>query len=214
MARTEMIRNFLRKRWVRIFLILLVLIFLLYLFRNPILKKIGNWLASGDELQRTEAVFVLGGNSYERGIEASIVYTHFPGTPIIATGANVPLQLMAFDTVMMEAELTRMLMIKNGVPDSLSIALCSGTSTKEESDAILVYCEERGLKDITVISSSFHLRRVRWVFEDYFEEKGVTVYFHGAASKDFDPDSWWHSEEGLITVNNEIMKLAYYFFKY
>ncbi|PIZ25006.1 MAG: YdcF family protein, partial [Chloroflexi bacterium CG_4_10_14_0_8_um_filter_57_5] len=30
----------------------------------------------------------------------------------------------------------------------------------------------------------------------------------------FDESNWWQSEDGLITLNNETIKLAYYFLKY
>jgi hypothetical protein len=30
----------------------------------------------------------------------------------------------------------------------------------------------------------------------------------------FDRASWWKNESGLITLNNEYLKLVYYYFKY
>lgn len=187
---------------------------MLFLFRSPILRGVGNWLVAEDELTKTDAVFVLGGNSYERGLAAALVYQRFEGTPLVSTGANIPMQLLAFDTTMTEAELTKSLLIKKGVPEQNTIALKEGTSTREESIAIRKYCEMNHFDTITVISSTFHLRRVKWVFDDYFLEKGIEVKYHGASSKDFSPDNWWTTEEGLITVNNEMMKLCYYVFKY
>ena len=214
MATTGVILTYWKKRWVRFVLIAMALLMALFLFRHSIFRSIGNWLDAEDPLQATDAAFVLGGNSFERGLEATKVFRKFPRTQMISTGANVPLQLMAFDTVMTEAELSRMLMIREGVPDSMCFALSAGTSTKEESEAILEYCKEHSFGKITIISSSFHLRRVTWVFDDLFRENGIEVYYHGASSRDFQPDNWWNSEEGLITVNNELMKLCYYIFKY
>ncbi len=73
---------------------------------------------------------------------------------------------------------------------------------------------EKGYHNITLVSSSFHLRRMRWVFEEKFRIKGITTYFHGAVDSEFDKNNWWKNESSLITCNNEYVKLVYYLFKY
>ena len=191
-----------------------MLFLILFLFRNPILRGIGRYLVSDNPLEQTDAICVLGGNSFERGLEGAAVYAQFPGTLVIATGGNFPLQIQALDTVMTEAQLTRLVMAKRGVPDSLIVTLNSATSTMEESDEILEYCKQHQLKKITLISSTFHLRRMRWVFEDKFAEAGIEIRLHGATDKEFDSENWWKNEQGLITTNNEYIKLMYYFLKY
>jgi hypothetical protein len=40
------------------------------------------------------------------------------------------------------------------------------------------------------------------------------VLLHGAPASSFQESSWWTSEEGLIMLNNEYVKLAYYHIKY
>jgi uncharacterized SAM-binding protein YcdF (DUF218 family) len=205
-------RKYWAKGWFKVLSIFFLLIITLFVFRVSILSGIGNYLYAKDTLQKTEAIFVLGGNSYERGLEAAKVYEQFSGTPVYSTGSNIPLQLLAFDTSLTEAELTTMLVRKNGVPDSLSFPMIAGTSTREEADAICKLADEKGWSSITVISSSFHLRRVKQVFEKARGDRKFTFVFHGAPSKDFDPNTWWKHEEGLITVNNELMKMLYYFF--
>jgi uncharacterized SAM-binding protein YcdF (DUF218 family) len=205
------LRKYWAKRWFKVLSIFLMLIVTLFFLRIPILRGIGNYLYAQDTLQKTNAIFVLGGNSYERGLEAAKVYSQFVGTPVYSTGSNIPMQLLAFDTSLTEAELTTMLVRKHGVPDSLSYPLIAGTSTREEADAICKLIEENGWTSITIISSSFHLRRVKQVFEKARGDRNFSFVFHGAPSKDFDPNTWWKHEEGLITVNNELMKMLYYF---
>lgn len=203
-----------QKKWVKALVILSVLFLVLFLFRNPILRGVGSYLVSDNPLEQTDAICVLGGNSFERGLEGAAVYAQFPGTKVIATGGNFPLQIQALDTVMTEAQLTRLVMAKRGVPDSMIVTLNSATSTMEESEEILEYCKQHQLKKITLISSTFHLRRIRWVFEEKFAEAGIKIRLHGATDKEFDSENWWKNEQGLITTNNEYIKLMYYFVKY
>jgi uncharacterized SAM-binding protein YcdF (DUF218 family) len=202
------------RRWMRVLSIFCGLLFTLVFFRNQILRGIGNWLVAEDEIAETEACFVLGGNSYERGRAAVTIHGQYPSQHFVATGGNFPYQILCLDTSMFEAELTHHMMVNHGIPAAQVETLTSAHSTMEESDEILAYCLQKNLHDISVISSSFHLRRVRWVFEDKFKAAGISVHFIGAQNNEYDAGNWWHNEEGLIMANNEIVKLAYYLVKY
>jgi uncharacterized SAM-binding protein YcdF (DUF218 family) len=202
------------KRWFRWILYVFGFFLVLFLFRNPILRGIGNYLVAKDELQATDACFVLGGNSFDRGLQAVELAKIYGGQKFVATGGNYPTQIQALDTVLFEAELTKHLMVKRGVASTDIAVLTGSTSTMEESDEILSYCKQHGLKKIAVLSSSFHLRRVRKVFEKKFKKDGIEVLFFAALDKNFDANNWWKDEEGLITCNNEYIKLLYYFLKY
>jgi uncharacterized SAM-binding protein YcdF (DUF218 family) len=202
------------KRWFRFCSIFLIFIFGLFIFRNNILRGVGNWLVSEDPLQETQAAFILGGNSFERGMEAVRMAKELPQQKFVCTGGNYPLQIRALDTLMFEAELTRHLMAKNGVARERIEILTNSRSTMDESFEILKYCQDHSINKITVVSSSFHLRRVRWVFEDKFEEAGITVLFHGSDPDEYNSENWWKNEEGLIMANNELVKLLYYAIKY
>jgi uncharacterized SAM-binding protein YcdF (DUF218 family) len=105
-------------------------------------------------------------------------------------------------------------MIENGTDSTRISVLGKATSTYEESEEILAYCINNNLKEISVVSSDFHLRRMSLVFGDKFQEKGILVHFFGTETKDFKAESWWTFEEGLITTFNEYIKLVYYVFKY
>ena len=190
----------------------LFIIFILSL--NTILRGIGKWLNATDEAQQTEMCFVLGGNSYERGLAATDLFKEFPQQKFTTTGGNYPYQILCLDTTMLECELTRHFMLSQGVPAEQVDTLSSAHSTMDESNEILSWCKENNTKRITVISSAFHMRRVRMVFEDKFDEAGIRINFHGAAPIEYTELNWWQNEEGLIMTNNELVKLFYYFVKY
>jgi hypothetical protein len=105
-------------------------------------------------------------------------------------------------------------MMQCGVDSTMITAINSGTSSKEEAHLVLDYCLEKGLKKITIISGQYHLRRLRMTYEEVFEYYPIEVRFYGAIEKDFNPDTWWTSESGLIYTNNEYIKILYYWWKY
>ena len=181
---------------------------------NSIFRGIGKWLHATDAPEQTEMCFVLGGNSYERGIAATALFKQFPEQKFIATGGNYPYQILCLDTMMLESELTRHFMLNQGVPAEQVDTLSSAHSTMDESNEILTWCKSNNAKHITVISSAFHMRRVRMVFEDKFEEAGIQINFHGAAPIEYNELNWWQNEEGMIMTNNELVKILYYAVKY
>jgi len=203
-----------KKRWVKAITFLFLIGLVLFLFRFPILRGIGNYLVASDPLEKTECYFILGGNSYERGAAAFKIYQKYPDAQFVATGGNYPMQIRALDTTLTEASLTRHWMISQGVPGAQVDTLSQSTSTIEEVDEILGWCKGHSANRITLISSSFHLRRMRMVFEKEFREHGIEVRFQGALDQEFNQTEWWKDELSLITVNNEYVKIVYYWLKY
>jgi uncharacterized SAM-binding protein YcdF (DUF218 family) len=201
-------------KWLRRSTYVLVVLIILFLLRTKILVGIGDWLDASETPQQTEACFILGGNSFERGLQGVEIHRLFPTQRFVATGGNYPLQIQALDTMMTEAQLTRHIMTRKGVPGELIEMLQTAHSTMDESEEILTYCQTKGIKNITVVSSSLHLKRVSWVFNDKFEQAGITVHYTGAEAVDYNFTNWWKNEEGLIMVNNELVKLVYYAIKY
>jgi uncharacterized SAM-binding protein YcdF (DUF218 family) len=108
-------------------------------------------------------------------------------------------------------------MEKLGVPANKIIVLpVSGgvTSTFDEAVALKQYIEANDVHSIILVTSAFHTRRARWIFDRELSGLSVTLEMATAPYPTFDQANWWQNETGLITVNNEYIKLIFYFFKY
>lgn len=195
---------------------------LMYLFREPFLRGIGNFLIKEDPLEKAEAIFVLGGDSYDRGNEALRLFNSGYSPKIICMGENVPTLFLALGLNYAESEVTKINIIKNNISenkndrpanDSAVILLKKGTSTMEEMDAIVNYCLENRLHKIIILSSKFHTRRMNFILGKLTTDK-IKVIISGAPSSIYSEQEWWKTEEGLIMVNNEYIKLLYYILKY
>jgi uncharacterized SAM-binding protein YcdF (DUF218 family) len=190
------------------------LIFLLmYLFRYPILRSAGNFLIHEDTPEICDAVFVLGGSSLERGIEAKKIYDSGYSKCFITTGHNIPNLLKAINQPLTEAEVTAHYLLLNGLPPEYIDTLDAGTSTREEAMAVFEYCKQKKYNKVMILSSRFHTRRVYNEFKKVFNGSTVDFIVHGAPSVVYKEDEWWKYEEGMIMVNNEYMKMLYYLFK-
>lgn len=203
-----------KRRWIQVLLGIAIVIALFITFRYPILRVAGNHLVDIDEPQSVEAIVVLGGNSKDRATYGAVMYSQGYAPLVICTGGNIPSVLEAIDTTLYESEISAALAQRLGVPTYNLVALKSSTSTLEEAQEVKAYCEANGLKRIGVLSSMMHTNRVRNVFEKEFEASGIELLIFGAPSTRYDENQWWNSEEGMIMVNNEYMKLLYYFIKH
>ena len=187
---------------------------LLYLFRIQLLQFVGNFLIKEDTTVKVDAAYILSGNNLERSMEAAELWKmgYFPA--VYPMGANINGNLEIIGQELADAQLIQLSLIQLGVaPEQITI-IEEGTSTLEESEAILGNAKARGYKRIMIITSKFHTRRTRGVFRKKFEQAGINVFIKGANPIHYELDRWWEAEEGLIFVNNEYVKLLYYALMY
>lgn len=185
-----------------------------WLFRYPLLRGVGHFLIKQDNELHADAVYVLGGAPVERGTEAArLVMTGLAGTAV-CMGENIPTVLEAEGSLLSDADLSRRVMLRAGADSTRIEQVERGTSTWEEATAALAHAQARGYDTMTVVSTEFHLRRVKRVFRQQLHGRPITVIVRGAPSQSYDSERWWTSEEGLLMVNNEYVKLLYYWVKY
>lgn len=202
-------RFFHRKRLIRYAIYLSVLI-VLYILREPILRGFGNYLITEDEIEKADAVYILGGSSYDRAKKASEIYKKGYSRNFYCTGGHISKEFQLVDTTLTEAEITQSFLVKNGVPNANAVAINDCFSTRDEADLIYDHAGKKKYKKIIILSNKFHLRRVKNVFEEKFEGGEISTLYIGAPSSDYEESEWWKYEKGLIMVNNEYLKLVYY----
>ncbi|MEX1132471.1 MAG: ElyC/SanA/YdcF family protein, partial [Flavobacteriales bacterium] len=159
-------------------------------------------------------IYVLGGSPLERGERGAELLLEGLAPVVYCTGELVPTTLLTLGLTHTEGELSRYAAIEAGADSSMVQALNVGTSTFEEADAIIAHAQQAGYSHITIVSTEFHLRRVRRVFRKRAKDTGVSIHVLAAASQRYDSARWWESEEGLLMVNNEYVKLLYYWLRY
>jgi uncharacterized SAM-binding protein YcdF (DUF218 family) len=106
---------------------------------------------------------------------------------------------------------------KQGVPaDKIIVLPWPGgvTSTSDEASVIRQFVEAHQTRRIILLASAFQSRRARWIFEKVLAGLPVTLEMVAVPYAGFDQTNWWKNETGLITLNNEYVKLFYYLFKF
>ena len=196
--------------------ILLLLAISAYAFRTSILTGVANYLIVSDKLQSADILFLLNGDYNTRPFYASDLYKQgLAPTIVIARSENTP--AVDLGLVRNDTDIAVGVMEKLGVPAGKIIVLPipgGVTSTFDEAGALKQYLDANGVHSIILITSAFHTRRAKWIFDRELAGLPVRLEMAAAPYHGFDATNWWRSEDGLITLNNEYIKLIFYFFKY
>ena len=197
--------------------IILLLVLLAYAFRASILTGVADVLIVSDDPQPADILFLLNGDFNTRPFRASELYKQGLAPEVVIArsedGPAVKLGLIPNETDICVSVLER-----TGVPSDKIVILpflpAGVTSTFDEATALHRYIEATHLRKDILVTSAFHTRRAKWIFERELAGLPVTLEMVAVPYSTFDQTDWWKNESGLITLNNEYIKLVYYFFKY
>ena len=203
-------------KWFRVVLLLGLILIVLYLFRIPLLKGMSSFLNNADSVQQVDVLVVLGGSPVDRGYRgAELFHQGLVAGDVYCTGGYTVPALEAFKIDVTESGLTRNVMIDHKVPESRIIELQQSTSTWEEAQEVKELLKNKNWKKVGVVSSEYHIRRVKWTFDKVFTTKDdVEILFFASDSDHYNAEEWWKDEESFLITYGEFTKLLFYLLKY
>lgn len=166
------------------------------------LRGIGDFLVKSEEPQRADIVVVLAGDGYGHRLMKAVELVRRGYAPLVildgpqvAYGHN-------------EGEMAAGWAMKQGVPREILAPLpMRSRSTVAEVQALNVELERRGVKKALIVTSNFHTRRARAVF-NHFGPRSIQYIVIASPDEDFDPADWWQSRDAKKTVLTEYAKLV------
>lgn len=196
-----------RRAWLLSTFTLIVLILLAaYAFLHA-----GLWLVREDPLQNAQFVAVLSGGLPDRALAAAEFFKASHATQVWLTRPLQPAAAMQqLDLPYSgEEEYSRMVLIAKGVPpDNIRILPQPINNTADEMKAISAELQSHPGATVIVVTSKAHTRRVRSVGNHV---SGGTVHgrflIRAAPQDTFDPEHWWRSSNGALTVFREYLGL-------
>jgi uncharacterized SAM-binding protein YcdF (DUF218 family) len=194
-------------------LVVLVIFGVFYFSRSWTLPYVARFLDVSETPQKTSAVMVLGGGTDVRPfIAAALVKAKLADKVLVAP---IKLSPEAEDGVVEpEHEIIIKILVARGVARE-NIVLLPDTveSTFDEARGLSKYMEQNPESTVSVVTTSWHTRRARWIFANALAERSSQIRFVAAPTERFDENNWWTTEQGLFIVD-EYIKLGYYCFKY
>ncbi|OPX84738.1 MAG: hypothetical protein A4E53_03795 [Pelotomaculum sp. PtaB.Bin104] len=164
----------------------------------PLLAKL---LVVDDRPEAVDVLITLGGDS-ERELYAAELYRLGLASKIIMSGYRSAAGKMA----------TRA--IQAGVQEQDIFIEGKSESTYDNAVNSKKIIIEQNFKSAIVVSSPYHMRRSRLVFERVFRNTGVKLLYSSTKDSGFNVDGQCKSEVDRHIVQREYIKLAYYWFRY
>ena len=167
-------------------LVLVCLLVALYALRHPILRVAGEFWVVEDSLAPSDAIIILSDDNYsgDRAARAAELYRMGLAPRIVASGT----MLRPYAGI---AELIQHDLESDGVPGSAIVLFPHrADDTREEAEALRALVAQRGWRRILVVTSNYHTRRARLIFNRVMPSD-VTVRLAAARDSEYDPTVWW-----------------------
>jgi uncharacterized SAM-binding protein YcdF (DUF218 family) len=187
---------------------LAVVALVLFFARFALMRAAGDWLVVSDSLQPSNAIIVLSGDDVngDRAARAAQIYKAGWAPVVVASGTEIRTYLSEADLEMRDLE-------SDGVPANAIVPLRQNALyTLQESRDLLQLCRAKHWTRVIVVTSNFHTRRARYIFQHVFPPS-VQVRVSPSSDVNFHPGSWWETRQGMKTFARETAALCVAFWE-
>jgi uncharacterized SAM-binding protein YcdF (DUF218 family) len=170
-----------------------------YFARHPIMRFAAESWIIDEPAAHADAIVVLGDDNFyaDRATHAAELFRQGVAPEVVASGRR--LRPNAGLSELMEHDL-----VERGVPKDKIMRLSQDAdSTREEAGAVEKLVVEHHWKSLVVVTSNYHTRRTRYIFQKVFPS-GVVVSVASARDGDFDPERWWEKRKSIKLFTREL----------
>jgi uncharacterized SAM-binding protein YcdF (DUF218 family) len=171
----------------------------LYVARHPLMRLAGEFWVVDEPTTQSDALIVLGDDNYaaDRAFHAAELYREGVAPVVVASGRMLRQNVSMADV--MEHDLKSF-----GVPATSIVKLSHiAQNTREEAVESARLIQTRGWKRVLVVTSNYHARRTRFIYERVLPSS-VSLRVSGARDSEFDPSRWWQTRQGQKLFMSEL----------
>ncbi len=181
--------------------------FVLYLFREPVLDYMAYQLVYKDDIKKSDAIVVLTGDySGERLMAAIDLFKKGYGKEIVFWGGPIYWKITI-------AELYLRQLKENGVEPEHAVwsaEKLSQVSTDGEAQVNIKLLKNKGARSFILVTSHYHTARARHVYERLARDNGMTMYVYPAQDSNVRLQGWWKERESAKIIFLEFQKTIWY----
>lgn len=182
------------------FLAFIAFLAFLYALRHPLMRFAGALWMVNEPATSVDAIIVLGDDNYaaDRAFHAADLYRSGLAPVVVASGRMIRARSSFADIMQQDLE-------SFGIPAASIVKFSHrGENTREEAEAMQEFIAGRRWRKILIVTSNYHARRARFIFER-LAPPGVAVHVSSARDSDFDPSRWWETRLGRKLFLGELL---------
>ena len=171
----------------------------LWVFREPLLVMLGEFLIRSETPQKADLIYVLAGDFWgSRVLVGSELGARGYAPHVLFSGG---LYADAY-----EGDMSARFAVEHGYPEHLFLAVpLHARSTVEEAMELQPVFQRLHAKRVILVTTDFHSRRAALVFRLFVP--GVQFYVVAAPDKVFDATTWWKTDSGRRLCFAEYSKM-------
>jgi len=170
----------------------------------------GHFLTAVDTFSQADAIVVLGGeeSNFFRVQHAVTLFNEGYAPVVVFSGGTLKDAGLACSSAQLSLEAAQ----KLGLPTDTTIIADNAASTYDEAVNLRRLAQQHHWRSLIVVTDLFHTRRAARTFRTLLPD--TAIYLSAAPNPQYDAGRWWQTEEGLVAVFNEVLKLVFYWAKY
>jgi uncharacterized SAM-binding protein YcdF (DUF218 family) len=206
-------RAALRRGLLALFVLLVALAVTAWYGRALLLRSAADFWIVSDPLAPADAVAIFGGGLEDRPFAAAAYYRQGLVKKILISNVREgPAEGLGL--LLPHTAINRAVLLKLGVPEGdIETFGADLSSTREEALALRDWAAREKVRSVIVPTEIFAARRLRWMLHRVFGND-VLIRVPALDPPEYRDDNWWRHEQGVIGLQNELIKYAYYRLKY
>jgi uncharacterized SAM-binding protein YcdF (DUF218 family) len=171
---------------------------------------LGRFLTVDDPLAPAGAIVILGGESgrFSRTAHGVALYKNGYAPQVVFSGGT----MADFGVACSSAQLSLDAAQGLGLPAEAVVVAPEAQSTYDEAVNLAQMARAQGWTSLIVVTDAFHTRRAARTFRTLLP--GVRISTSVAPNPLYDPARWWSTEQGLVAVVDEVLKLGFYWIRH
>lgn len=184
--------------------IILIILGLLLIFLVLSFIEAGNFLVISESPTKADAIIVLAGDHKgDRTNNGVKLYKDGYSKNLIVSGGILYYKYTI-------AQMMKEQALEAGVPNKSIIVEDKADNTWENAIYSMKIMLKENFKSAIVVSSPYHMRRSRMLFNKVFKGSGIKLTYYAAKDREYNPKKWYADFFGIKTTAMEYIKLVYY----
>jgi uncharacterized SAM-binding protein YcdF (DUF218 family) len=172
---------------------LLLVVLGMFIGVNVLLKNAGNYLDVNENPKKSDVIIVLSGGRIDR-LEKGVDLYNQGLAPFLMISNGTEDRM--YETA-----------LKMGIPSKSIILENVARSTTENAILTIDLMEKHNLQSAIVVSSNYHMRRVKSNYDKANRNIGLNIIYCSAEDIIYKPNNWWRTKENLAITTSEYFKM-------
>jgi uncharacterized SAM-binding protein YcdF (DUF218 family) len=174
---------------------------------------LGPWLVVNEPLTRSDAIFVMDGQTPQRELEGAALFLDgwAPRVALTRPRDTLSPEVRRLTGEAVPQERAVRVLLRRGVPEAAIVKLEPIVeNTLQELTADFEHARAQGWRRVILVSSPYHTRRIRVIWTARFERE-IPAIVRASRYEPVDSSRWWRSRRPLEDVVHEVFGITNFF---